>query len=50
MRRLSYRFGDYRIDPSTRELAHAGALVALSPKVFDCLAYLIEQRERAGRS
>ena len=42
-----YRFGDYRIDPSARELQHAGELVVLSPKVFDSLAYLIEHRERA---
>ncbi|MBO9662686.1 winged helix-turn-helix domain-containing protein [Dokdonella sp.] len=42
-----YRFGDYRIDPSARELQHAGELVVLSPKVFDSLAYLIEHRDRA---
>jgi DNA-binding winged helix-turn-helix (wHTH) protein/tetratricopeptide (TPR) repeat protein len=42
-----YRFGDCRIDLSARELRRAGRLVVLSPKVFDCLTYLIERRERA---
>ncbi|MEP7043654.1 MAG: winged helix-turn-helix domain-containing protein [Dokdonella sp.] len=42
-----HRFGNYRIDPSARELQHAGELVVLSPKVFDCLAYLIAHRDRA---
>ncbi|MBX3688110.1 winged helix-turn-helix domain-containing protein [Dokdonella sp.] len=42
-----YRFGDCRIDLSARELHRDGELVTLSPKVFDCLAYLIEHRERA---
>lgn len=44
---LRYRFGAYRIDLSARELHHAGELATLSPKVFDCLAYLIEHRDRA---
>jgi len=47
MARPVYRFGDYRIDPSARELHCAGELATLSPKVFDCLAYLIEHRDRA---
>jgi len=42
-----YRFGRYRIDPSARELKDADELVVLSPKVFDCLAYLIAHRDRA---
>jgi DNA-binding winged helix-turn-helix (wHTH) protein/tetratricopeptide (TPR) repeat protein len=42
-----YRFGDVTIDPSARELRLRGALATLSPKVFDCLIYLIEHRERA---
>lgn len=42
-----YRFGDCLIDPSARELHRAAELVTLSPKVFDCLAYLIEHRDRA---
>ena len=40
-------FGDCSVDPAARELRRAGVLVVLSPKVFDCLAYLIEHRDRA---
>ncbi len=47
MPRPVYRFGDCTIDPSARELRNAGVLATLSPKVFDCLTYLIEHRERA---
>lgn len=42
-----YRFADIRIDPLARELRRNGELAALSPKVFDCLVYLIEHRDRA---
>jgi DNA-binding winged helix-turn-helix (wHTH) protein/tetratricopeptide (TPR) repeat protein len=45
--RRIYRFGQYSIDPATRELRDAGELVALSPTLFDCLAWLIEHRDRA---
>lgn len=47
MPRTVYRFGDCQIDPSSRELRRGGELVELSPKVFDCLAYLVERRDRA---
>lgn len=47
MARLIYRFGDCTVDPAARELRRAGELRILSPKVFDCLAYLIEHRDRA---
>ncbi|MBO9662853.1 winged helix-turn-helix domain-containing protein [Dokdonella sp.] len=47
MPRTTYRFGDCRVDVSARELRRAGELVVLSPKVFDCLAYLIERHDRA---
>ena len=47
MSRTAYCFGDCRIDLAARELRRAGQLVVLPPKVFDCLAYLIERRERA---
>src|SRR3546814_7765983 len=47
MRNRIYRFGDYRVCPAARELEFRDELVVLSPKVFDCLAYLIEHRERA---
>ncbi len=45
--RRIYRFGNYSVDPATRELRAAGELVALSPTLFDCLAWLIEHRDRA---
>lgn len=47
MPRTTYRFGECRVDPAARELRRAGELVVLSPKVFDCLAYLIERHDRA---
>lgn len=43
----TYRFGDYRLDPAARELRRGGELVPLPPRAFDCLAYLVERRERA---
>lgn len=43
----TFRFGDYQVDRLTRELRHNGTLMPLSAKVFDCLAYLIEHRDRA---
>lgn len=42
-----HRFADCRVDPAARELRRGDDLVTLSPKVFDCLAYLIEHRARA---
>lgn len=42
-----YRFGDFQIDLAARELYRAGLPVALPPKSFDCLGYLIAHRERA---
>ena len=47
MSRPLYRFGDCTIDASARELRWQGALATLSPKVFDCIVYLIEHRDRA---
>ncbi|HVV97851.1 MAG TPA: transcriptional regulator, partial [Rhodanobacteraceae bacterium] len=47
MSRPIYRFGDCTIDASARELRTLGTLATLSPKVFDCLIYLIEHRDRA---
>lgn len=44
--RLS-RFGEYTLDPDARELRRGDLLITLSPKVFDCIAYLIEHRDRA---
>ena len=45
--RMTYRFDDFFLNPATRELRRRGELVALPARAFDCLAYLIEQRERA---
>ena len=39
-------FEDYRLDPARRELSHAGAVVATTPKVFDLLVYLVRNRAR----
>ncbi|MGO4222158.1 winged helix-turn-helix domain-containing protein [Lysobacter sp. TAF61] len=47
MRLTRYRFGEFELDPASRELKRAGLRVALPPKSFDCLAYLIANRERA---
>lgn len=43
----TYQFGSYRVNPSARELRRAGEIIVVSPKVFDCIVYLIEHRERA---
>ncbi len=43
----SYRFGEFRLDPATRELLRGDAPVAVPPRAFDFLVYLIEHRERA---
>lgn len=42
-----YRFGRFRLDPRSRELWAGDDLVGMPPKSFECLAYLIEHRERA---
>jgi DNA-binding winged helix-turn-helix (wHTH) protein len=47
MSRRTYRFGEYRVDPASRELRSGDRLIALPPHVFDCLTYLIEHHDRA---
>ncbi|WP_395682779.1 winged helix-turn-helix domain-containing protein [Dokdonella sp.] len=42
-----YRFGEYRLLPARRELWRGDAMVAVPPRAFDCIVYLVEQRERA---
>lgn len=42
-----YRFEGFHLNPATRELHQGDALVALPARAFDCLAYLIEHRDRA---
>jgi DNA-binding winged helix-turn-helix (wHTH) protein len=43
---MRYVFGDYSLDTRRYELAQAGVLIPLRPKVFQVLAYLITQRDR----
>jgi DNA-binding winged helix-turn-helix (wHTH) protein/tetratricopeptide (TPR) repeat protein len=44
---MTYRFDDFTLNPATRELRRNGVPVVLPARAFDCLAYLIEHRERA---
>jgi DNA-binding winged helix-turn-helix (wHTH) protein len=41
-----YEFGHYRLDPVRRTLTRAGAPVDLTPRLFDTLLYLLENRTR----
>ena len=43
---LRYLFEDYALDTERRELRRGDAPVAIEPKVFDLLTYVIENRER----
>jgi adenylate cyclase len=45
-RNLLYRFEDYGLDTDRRELYRGTSLISLEPKVFDLLAYVVENRER----
>lgn len=47
MRLSKYRFGPFELDAASRELSRDGERVALPPKSFECLAYLIAHRDRA---
>jgi DNA-binding response OmpR family regulator len=42
---MIYRFGTYEIDAQRGELRCAGQPVAIEPKVFDVLLYLLEHRD-----
>jgi DNA-binding winged helix-turn-helix (wHTH) protein/tetratricopeptide (TPR) repeat protein len=44
---MTYRFDGFQLNPATRELRNDGKVVALPARAFECLAYLIEHRERA---
>jgi DNA-binding winged helix-turn-helix (wHTH) protein len=44
---VRYRFGDVVFDPDTRQIFRAGEEVHVSPKAFDLLQHLIDQRPRA---
>ena len=43
----SYRFNDYELIPDTRRLLHAGVDVAIGVRVFEFVAYLVQNRQRA---
>jgi TolB-like protein len=42
---VQYLFEDYALDPDRRELTRRAEAVAIGPKVFDLLLYLIQNRE-----
>lgn len=44
---MDYRFGPWRVATSARELWRDEELQPVARRVFECLAYLIEHRERA---
>ena len=43
---MRYRFGQFELDAARYELWRAGKLLAVKPKVFELLCYLIEHRDR----
>lgn len=45
--RPKYLFGEFELNPASRELLRDGKLVALRPRSLECLVYLIEHRNRA---
>ncbi|UHQ18685.1 winged helix-turn-helix domain-containing protein [Lysobacter sp. KIS68-7] len=47
MRLSRYKFLDFELDPASRELSRHGERIALPPKSFECLAYLVAHRDRA---
>jgi DNA-binding winged helix-turn-helix (wHTH) protein/tetratricopeptide (TPR) repeat protein len=47
MNHLEYRFGDHRLFSATREIWRNGQPVHAPRSVFDCILYLIENRDRA---
>jgi DNA-binding winged helix-turn-helix (wHTH) protein len=44
---LVYRFGDFTLDPATRQLLCNGAEAHLTPKAYDLLVRLVAGRDRA---
>lgn len=44
---MVYRFGEFTLDPGTRQLLSAGAEVHLTPKAFALLVLLLANRARA---
>jgi DNA-binding winged helix-turn-helix (wHTH) protein len=46
METKAFTFGDFRLDPSDCKLLSSGEPIALTPKAFDLLLLLIENRGR----
>jgi len=44
---MTYRFGQYELDESRRELQKEGQRVDVEPKAFELLVYLLNNRDRA---
>ena len=44
---MKIRFGDYTLDPGSRQLSRSGSAVHLSPKAFELLKLLVERRPSA---
>ena len=42
---MKYVFGDYALDPDRRELTRHAEAVAIGPKVFDLLLFLVKNRD-----
>lgn len=42
-----YRFGECELDVAARTLLRSGEVTRVTPKSFDCLVYLLSERERA---
>jgi TolB-like protein len=43
---MLYRFEDFALDTERRELRRCGEAVAVEPRVFDLIVYLVQNRER----
>jgi DNA-binding winged helix-turn-helix (wHTH) protein len=46
---MAHRFGEWTLDPDTRELLRRNRAVRISPKAFDLLLYLLGRRPSACR-
>lgn len=44
---MKYVFGEFELNPATRELTRNGSPVPLRPRSLECLVYLIDHRDRA---
>jgi len=42
----SFEFGDFRLEPATRQLLRGSAAIPLAPRTFDLLLTLVENRHR----